>query len=185
MAASCGCAELSVFVIWRRSGDFWTPQQQSSAGHSRDFQPDYPVLESGQTVFMNARHADRKQQSPAGLLRDSPVLSCARRLQRPSDPQVFDQFVANRIKQLRHGLVCEICGLCSRVALTRRMSAVRSRQQAHTHSPLRVQDASLACPAYVFVHERPAFIVHFCSNRSRRCQTQFHGSPYQLRASIS
>jgi hypothetical protein len=37
------------------------------------------------------------------------VLSCARRLQRPSDPQVFDQFLANRIKQLPYGLVCEIC----------------------------------------------------------------------------
>jgi hypothetical protein len=41
-------------------------------------------------------------------------LSCARRVQRPSDPQVFDQFVANRIKQLPYGLVGEICGLCSR-----------------------------------------------------------------------
>jgi hypothetical protein len=102
--------------------------QQSYSGVS----PDYPVLESGQTVFMNVRHADRKQQSPAGLLRDSLALSCARRVQRPSDPQVFDQFVANRIKQLPYGLVCEICDLCSRSALTRRMSAVRSRQ----HPPI-------------------------------------------------
>ena len=45
-----------------------------------------PVLESGQTVFMIARHSRPGQQSPAGLLRDSPVLSCARRVQRPSSP---------------------------------------------------------------------------------------------------
>jgi hypothetical protein len=35
------------------------------------------------------------------------VLSCARRVRRPFSPQVFDQFVANRIKQLPYGLVCE------------------------------------------------------------------------------
>jgi hypothetical protein len=115
-------------VIWRRSGDFWTRNSRVLRDIRGTFSRTTPVLDSGQTVFINARHADRKQQSLAGLLRDSPALSCARRLQRPSDPQVFDQFVANRIKLLPFGLVGEICGLCSRVALTRRMSAVRSRQ---------------------------------------------------------
>ena len=107
-----------------------------------------PVLESGQTVFMNARHAGRRQQSSAGLLRDSPVLSCARRVQRPSDPQVFDQFVTNRIKQLPYGLICEIRGLCSRAALTRRMSAVRARQ----HPPESSTCARLSTPCPLFVH---------------------------------
>jgi hypothetical protein len=103
-----------------------------AAGHSRDFQPDYPRVRIRADRVRDCAtlkaYLDRKQQSPAGLLRDSPVLSCARRLQRPSSPQVLDQFVANRIKQLPYGLVYEICGLCSRSALTRRMSAVRSRQ---------------------------------------------------------
>ena len=67
--------------------------------------------EPGQTVFVIARHSELWPACPAGLLRDSPVLSCARRVQRPSDPQVFDQFVANGIKQLPYGLVREIRGL--------------------------------------------------------------------------
>src|SRR5579863_4659182 len=57
-----------------------------------------------------------------GTLLCSPVLDACNG--RP-DPQVFDQFVANGIKQLPYGLACEICGWCSRAALTRQELAFR------------------------------------------------------------
>ena len=97
------------------------------------------VRSSGATArFRIWEHWAARPAWRAGLLRDSPVLSCARRVQRPSDPQVFDQFVANRIKQLPYGLVGGICGLCSRSALTRRRSAVRVRQHPPNKKTLRL-----------------------------------------------
>jgi len=101
------------------------------------------VLESGETVFVIARHSRHISCGPAGLLRDSPVLSCARRVQRPSCPQVFDSLAAIGIKQLPYGLVREIRCLYSRSALTRRMSAVRSRQHPLSRSFGRSAAASL------------------------------------------
>src|SRR5712671_3836227 len=47
--------------------------------------------------------------------------------------QVFDQLAANRIRQLQIRFSCRDSQLPRRVALTRRMSAVRAR---HTHQDL-------------------------------------------------
>ena len=55
---------------------------------------------SKQSVFVFARQSAPSGRYSAGLLRDSGVFSCARRLQRPSDLQVFDSLTAQQNQTL-------------------------------------------------------------------------------------
>ena len=87
-----------------------------------------------------------------GTLPSPSVLSCARRSQRPSSPQVLDQFVANGIRQLQNRLSTETSQLPRRVALTRRRSAVRDRQ----HPQKSKSSERPPTPCRLFVH-------YFCS----------------------
>ncbi len=75
------------------------------------------------------------------------MLNCARRLQRPPSRTVFDQFIANEIRHLQIRVLSRLSQPPRRIALTRRMSAVRSRQHP-PNSTSYVTHGSL-CPFFV------------------------------------
>jgi hypothetical protein len=100
----------------------------SYAGLSRD---DHPAVESGQTVFVIARHSRRIRTENSQVLRDfcgthpcSPVLDACNG--RPTHR--FSINSSPTESNSCHTALYARFAACGRAALTRRMSAVRSRQ---------------------------------------------------------